>query len=495
MSSHGIRTTLVLATGLTAGAMASSPGVAAVHLDPGADAVEHSSGAAVERASGAAVKRAYGAAVKRASGAATDLYSTLAAAVAQVPSDSVPVVTLTEARRRAAIVNPVAVEAHGRVETAEWERRAAMTGLLSPNVRVGTSYTRLSDPFFNFGTGEISSSATSATLEASYELFGLDKIAELKRSRASLESAEANETAAAFRTSLAADAAYFAVLADRELYRVANDRLLRAEEQFGIARIRVIAGEAIASDSLQLLLEMNRARLALLRSDSAVAVSRLRLGRQIGLPGPAEAAPIDTAALPGLPLTLEAAVAELRVRGPELEAVRAAERSAGAALAAERGGYLPDITLAATAGAYDADFFPSALRRSQLAVTLSLPIWNGGQRELAIARARADRNVARAEREDLERAAAERMAEAYHGYETARAATALAHVGVTVATENYRVQRARYREGATTILDLLEAQVALSEAEASLVQARYATQIALAQLEALLGRRLLEPRN
>ena len=63
---------------------------------------------------------------------------------------------------------------------------------------------------------------------------------------------------------------------------------------------------------------------------------------------------------------------------------------------------------------------------------------------------------------------------------------------LAAATEAYRVQRARYREGATTILDLLEAQVALSEAEAALVQARYSTHLALAQIEALLGRRVFE---
>jgi outer membrane protein TolC len=86
-------------------------------------------------------------------------------------------------------------------------------------------------------------------------------------------------------------------------------------------------------------------------------------------------------------------------------------------------------------------------------------------------------------------------AETYHGYQTARAGTELATTGVAVATENYRVQRARYREGATTILDLMEAQVALSEAEAELVQSRYAARLALARLEALLGRRLFAQDN
>jgi outer membrane protein TolC len=87
------------------------------------------------------------------------------------------------------------------------------------------------------------------------------------------------------------------------------------------------------------------------------------------------------------------------------------------------------------------------------------------------------------------------MAGAYHGYETARAGTELAIVAVAVSAENFRVQRARYREGATTILDLLEAQVAFGEAEAELVQARYATRLALARIEFLLGRRIFDTTN
>ncbi len=413
-------------------------------------------------------------------------------ASSQTVDQSVPVVTLPEARRRATSVDPNAVAARSQVATASWERRAAWTDVLTPRVTAGGSYTHFSEPFFNFGTGTVSPNATAATLEASYTLVGAGKFGGLKSARASVEAAEAGETATRFRTALETDAAYFAVLADRELARVASDRLRRAEEQFEIARVRVLAGEAIAPDSLQLLLEVNRARLALLSRDSALVTSRLRLGRQIGLSGPAEAAPIDTTAPPPLPLTLDQAVAEMRMRGPDVEAARAAERRADAIVLAEREQYLPAITLGAITGAYDAELFPSATRRTQLAVSVSLPIWNGGQRELSVARARAEREVARAQRQDSERGAAELIARTYHGYLTSRAGVELALVGVTVSSENFRVQRARYREGATTILDLLEAQVALSESEAALVQSRYSTRLALAQIEALLGRRIFE---
>lgn len=416
-------------------------------------------------------------------------------ATGQAGAGSAPVVTLAEARRRAASIDPDAVAARSRVATAAWERRTARANLLTPRLTGGVSYVHFSEPFFNFGTGSISPNATAATLEASYTVLGAGKFGALKSSRAALESAEAGETAERFRTALATDDAYFAVLAARELSRVAADRLKRAQEQFGIARVRVQAGEAISSDSLQLLLEVNRARLAVLSRDSALVASRLRLGSQIGLSEPVDAEAIDTAVPPPLPLTQDEATAELRARGPDVEAARADERRADAVLGAERERYLPQITLGATTGAYDSELFPSALRRSQLAVTVSLPFWDGGQRELAVARLQADRSVARATRQERERSAGERIAQAYHGYLTSRAGIELAIVGVAVASENYRVQGARYREGATTILDLLEAQVALSEAEAALIQSRFATRLALAQIEAFLGRRVFDTPN
>jgi len=66
---------------------------------------------------------------------------------------------------------------------------------------------------------------------------------------------------------------------------------------------------------------------------------------------------------------------------------------------------------------------------------------------------------------------------------------------VLVARENFRVQDTRYRAGASTILDLLEAQDQLTAAEAAVVTADYAARLAVAGLEAILGRRLLKDRT
>ena len=79
---------------------------------------------------------------------------------------------------------------------------------------------------------------------------------------------------------------------------------------------------------------------------------------------------------------------------------------------------------------------------------------------------------------------------AYQTYNTARASGDLARQAVLVARENLAVIETRYRAGATDIVQLLAAQNDLTDAEATLVQATRATRLALAGLEAIIGRRL-----
>jgi len=101
-----------------------------------------------------------------------------------------------------------------------------------------------------------------------------------------------------------------------------------------------------------------------------------------------------------------------------------------------------------------------------------------------------NRDVARAISDTVNRSVQRDVTAAYDGYVTARASAELAGEARRVARESFRVQQSRYQAGETTILDLLKAQADLDDAEAALVQARYATRLALAGLENVLGRRL-----
>lgn len=405
--------------------------------------------------------------------------------------DAMPRVTLPEALRMATRLDPEYVEASGRVDAATWQRTSAWSTFVLPSLTASSSITKYSEDFFNPGTFQESPTIAFAQLEARYDLFtGGAKFYELGRASAALTAAEAAELDARFGAELETESAYYDVIAQQELLRVAQERVRRAEEQFAVARARVLSGAAVQTDSLQLLLEWTTARVGLLQQGTALRVALLNLGRRVGIAGPVDAVPLEALPSPELPITEEAAVAEALQHGPRYRAARASERAADAAVKAARGSYLPTVSLVGQWIAFDERFFPDASTRTAYGIQVSFPIWNRGQREVAIVRARAERDAARARASDAERAAGQEIIDAYEGYTTARASAELAAQAVRVARENLRVQEQRYRAGATTIIDLITAQVALSEADAGLVQARQASRLALARLESLLGRRL-----
>jgi outer membrane protein len=411
-------------------------------------------------------------------------------------ADSIPRISLDEAIRRSAHLDPDYVRAVGQIENAEWGRRAATLAFFVPSVEFGLDETKYSQEFFNpANPANPTSTLVVGRASATYELFSLRKFAELSRTKAELASADAGELEQRFQAALETESSYYDVLVNQELGRVSDERVVRAREGLAVARARVSSGAAVQTDSLQLVLELIQAQVEVLRQRNALRTAQLELARRVGAAGPVDAVPLDTAPAPALPISLAEAVRIGLDQGPQYRAALANESSAEATLRSHRGDYLPVLTLGGLHQRYDTQLFPGAANISSVTFSVSFPLWNNGQREIEVSQARVNRDVARTIREDLERAVRRDVSSAYDTYQTATAAVELARVGVTVATQNYRMQELRYRSGATTILDLLDAQVSLAQAEAGLVQARYQTRLALARLEAILGRRLFSNKD
>ncbi len=414
-----------------------------------------------------------------------------AVADARAAADTIPEITLDEALDAAARVDPSYVDALRGIGDAAWVRRSAWSAFLLPSINFQWSWSKFDPESFNIGTNDLTDKLSQYTLSGSYDVLrGGAKFHELSRSAAAVDEAEATELQARYQTALATEAAFYDVLAQRQLLVVAEERVRRANEQLEVARARVLSGAAVQTDSLQVLLELTRAEVELLRQNSALTVARIELGRRVGRAGPVDAASLDVETVPGLPISREQAVSEALEGSPSLLVARSQQRLATAAFKAERASYLPTISLFGQWSGFDDDLIPDATNRTSFGVSLSYPIFDGGTRELRVYRASTARRVADAAAADAERTAIRDITEAYEAFTTARASTDLARRGVQVARENLRVQTERYRTGATTIIDLITAQVDLAQAEADLVQARQATRLAKAGVEAILGRRL-----
>ena len=117
-----------------------------------------------------------------------------------------------------------------------------------------------------------------------------------------------------------------------------------------------------------------------------------------------------------------------------------------------------------------------------IGATLSIPVWTSGRIEANVAAAR-QRVEQRKEETRRLRLAAERQAEqATITYQEQTRAAAAAGESSAAARKVLELARLRYESGLATSVDTATAQAALAESEEMEIRARYAAQLALAQL-------------
>ena len=403
-------------------------------------------------------------------------------------------ITLAEAVDRALQVSPTVAQSSGAVRTAESAERSAI-GAFLPSLSLSSGASLSSTERFNPTTNTTvsgSSDSYSAGLNSSVALFTAGRRgAELRRTRAQTSSAEATLTLQRFNVTLATKQTFFAVLRADETLAVAQSQLERAQQSLDAAERRIAVGSATTSDRLRSQLELNQARQAVLSAEHQRRTAAFELGRLVGADGPVVAvadASVQPRPLAVSPEELEQMVV---VAAPSVEVAEASLRANEAGVRVARTQYFPTISLG---GGYDwfnqnASFDGGRMSWSTR-LSLSYPLFNGFQREDAIARASVQERNARYVLEDTRRAARAELQSSLATLDLARQQIELSEEAVAVAREDLRVQQERYRLGVATMLDQLTSQTALVQAENDLVAARYDYQIARAELESLVGREL-----
>ena len=303
--------------------------------------------------------------------------------------------------------------------------------------------------------------------------------------------ANANLTAAEYDVMLQTKQAYFDVLRAGDLVEVAAAQVAQAERAMQDADSRLRAGTTTRSDVLRARVALASARDALATAGSERVASRFVLARIIGSDLPVDAAPVaDNVTLP-LTLSRDSLVSSAIGVAPVARAANANAVSARAAVAAARAQYLPTVMAGGGYGWLEQRTVgPHPVGGWTLQMGVSYPLFNGFQREAAVTRAEAQADAARSAAIDTERGV---RADAIRSYDAATVAAqriGFASDAVSAAREDLRVQELRYRAGASTFLDEVTSQLNLTQAETSLVQARYDYQIARATLERVLGREI-----
>jgi outer membrane protein len=288
--------------------------------------------------------------------------------------------------------------------------------------------------------------------------------------------------------------AYWAVITGRASIDVVNQALGRIGAHLNDVRNQLNVGLVPPSDVLMLEAQQARQQQLLIEAENMADTTALDFRRLVGL---AEDAPFEladridtpTAAPPEINALVEAA----KANRAERKALEIRVDGFGERLTAAEAGRAPLIS---TVGGYDvARPNPKILPRQavwkpswDLGVNLSWSLFDGGRTRAEVAEAAANRKAAEERLKDFDASVGTEVRQRAADLASARAAIAAADVGVRSATEARRVIAERFSAGVATNTDVIDAQVALLQAELDRTRALANVKLAEARLNRALGR-------
>lgn len=347
---------------------------------------------------------------------------------------------------------------------------------------------------------------------------------------------------------------YLTALQAAEVAAQAEREVERNREHERLAQARLEVGTGTPLDLRRAQVERGRAEATLVQQRNAYETELLRLGLLMGVQLPDEARLTSTFELFEPPWTAPALVEMALENNPALLAARASTRAADTQVRAARSAYLPSLNfqvgltgsvysagnidplvqqqlggfrnafsscaennqVRVAAGLSPTDCSPfdptdpvvqAAVRRQveagnpsfpfgyerqplQASMTISLPLFDGLNRERRIAEARVAEADARLAVEASQQRLVADVRAGLLSMRTAYRAAALQREVAANAAEELRMARERFRLGATASLEVTDAQTRLAEAERAVIDAVYTYHKSLAALEALVGRSL-----
>jgi outer membrane protein len=308
------------------------------------------------------------------------------------------------------------------------------------------------------------------------------------RTRGLIEQRNAEADAEAARARLvdldlvfAVSAAYYELVAAREIVKVFEHAVAQREQHLEEARVKARAGLRPEIDTYTAEAELARARTHLVDARNAAATAKAALDNAMGLGESAlDYRQVDPLAYHEIDRPLPEFLATALARRPDLRMLEDEARATGAEIREYRSDYLPSVGAAAGYSVRGQDARPGNNFYAGLVVTW--PLFNGflTDHELAEARLRQD-----AIRHDLEGLRQKTILQVRRSYLDWTASVERIHrAEQTLAASRVELDLAqkRYETGLGSIIELPDAQRRLTGDQAAEVQARAGFSIAEAAL-------------
>jgi TolC family type I secretion outer membrane protein len=416
---------------------------------------------------------------------------------AQAASPTAPLrLTLSEATALALRQQPTIRSAQGSLTAAEARIPQAKSGY----------YPRI-DLLTGVQTGEFKSSTTGQRTrdESTFiNLQGRQLIYDFGKTAALVDEAKAGGRVAGGELDRVRDVvvqnvrqAYFNVLQARRLVGVADAALARSELNLRSARGFFDVGTKPKSDVTRAEVEVANARVDVIRARNLVRFTQTSLANALGLEATVPIEIEDILVYEPVALDPAQLLTEALGNRPEIRQFQARVDAARAQLAGARARYLPDVSVVGTVGTASDDAIVSIdgaasglsfADQWSITAQLSWNLFEGFFTQSRVKETQALLETARANYETVELQVRLEVEQAYIAVIEAGERYGATEKAVESARENLRLAQGRYDAGVGTILELTEAQLSLTNAEADSVRAVTDYRVGLAVLDRVVGR-------
>jgi outer membrane protein len=371
-----------------------------------------------------------------------------------------------------------------------------------------------------------------------------------KRERANLNAAEADVSLADVTLRFNVSTQYLNALQAQARAVLQDTLLANTQAQLELARARAAVGAATSLDVLRAEVAVGRQQVALVRERNSVEIEKVRLLQQMGVPTPMTVRLTTEFPVVEPTFSLNDLLATARRSNPALQAAHQRENSANVTVRQQQSSYLPTLSLrtgisgltsrtqdidaalaSAQAGALSSvgscltadslrvgaglaargncsqlaltpaqlaarrsemEKYPFSLAQSprSFSVSVSLPIFDGLQREQRLQEANAFRNDARYRVRAQELQTTADVTAGHLNLVTAFRTVRMQEQNAEAARQALALSQERFRVGADTYVALVQARSDYEQAETDRINAVYEFHRAYAALESAVGRPL-----
>ena len=282
---------------------------------------------------------------------------------------------------------------------------------------------------------------------------------------------------------------YYTVLQADDMQVLARESVARLEEHLKNVKAQYDVGVVAKVDVLRSEVELANAQQNLIKAENAYKISEANFNKIIGLPLETNLFLEDTLSYVPYDKDLEYCLDYASKNRPELEQAKQGVEAARGQVKVARSGYQPQIIATAMQTWTTGDKHWPADEETQwrVGVQASLNIFDTGVTRSKAHAAEANYFSAEESYRDTVDAVMLDVRSQYLNLREAEKRISTTEVAVSQAEEDYRIAQLRYQAGVGTNTDVLDAQVALTDAQTNYLQSVYDYNISKTNLETAIG--------